>query len=267
MIVTIYNDTRKDTTGFYVDEAIRSLNIELKHINPLKHSIPSDSDLYILVDDGIDYEIKGSLGRLAYWAIDTHFTKDQCIKKAKNANWVFTAQKGGLENSTWLPLACDAFYHSPDAVKKEYDVCFIGNVYKDSMARRLSLIDALFKKFPNFYYGQRFFKDMANYYGKSKIIFNCSLNGDINMRVFEAMCSGSLLATDYIPELEELGIKDGVNCLVYKDEKELLNKTAYYLAKDVEREEVARNGRELVLMKHLYSDRVRQILNITGVKK
>ena len=39
---------------------------------------------------------------------------------------------------------------------------------------------------------------MGRIYSESKIVLNASINGDLNMRVFEALTSGALLVTDRI---------------------------------------------------------------------
>jgi len=43
-----------------------------------------------------------------------------------------------------------------------------------------------------------YFEDMANVYANARVVFNRSAHGDLNMRVFEAMCSGRPLVTDTI---------------------------------------------------------------------
>ena len=270
-ITTIYCDNRKDTTGFYVDRALKALGCDFSHVNPVSQPITPGSDYYLLVDDGIDYQIQGDKSKLIYWAIDTHFTPEQCKKKAGTAKWVFRAQKNGesvLPGSIWLPLGCDEEIHSAETKEKIYDVCFVGNTH-NSMVNRINCLDALFKEFPNFYFGQKFFKDASEKYGKSKIVFNRSLDNDINMRVFEAMCSGSLLLTDEIKDngFEDLGFKDGINCATYADEKEMINKAKYYLAKYYEREAIAKAGAVHVKALHQYKNRVEKILEtIGGVK-
>lgn len=271
MIITLFDDSRQDTTGFYINKALSDLRIDFKHINPLKQAIPKGADYYLLIDDGVDYEIKGNDDKLIYWAIDTHFSPEQCIKKSKNANYIFTAQKNGIDvlpNSTWLPLGCDVAMHSANTSVKEYDVCFIGNIYVDSMEKRIKMLDVLFKEFPNFFYGKRFFREASEKYGKSKIVFNCSLSNDVNMRVFEAMCSGSLLVTDEIKDngFDELGLKDGINCVTYKDEKEMVDKVKYYLSNDEERNKIAECGR-LWSLENTYAKRVEKMLDIIGGSK
>lgn len=271
MIVTIFNDSRRDTTGYYVNKALAQLRKDFVHINPLRQAIPEGADLYLMIDDGVSYSLKGQTGKLAYWAIDTHFTPEQCIKKAECADWVFRAQKNGdkvLPNSIWLPLACSTEDHGvhPDMIKV-YDVCFIGNTHTGSMGRRIDCLDVLFKKFPNFYYGNRTFNDMAQKYNQSRIVFNCSLNNDINMRVFEAMCSGSLLLTDVIHDngFEEIGLLDGRNCVTYKDNDEMVKEVEFYLANPKEREAIARRGKEWAF-ENTYKKRVEKILEIVGGK-
>lgn len=271
MNVILYSSQRKDTTGVYVKRAFDELGLPNIHVDPLRQPIPNGADLYVLVDDGFDYGIKGEAGRLAYWAIDTHVTMDQCIRKSQYADFVFAAQESGTKPLMeainkpvwWLPLACDSTLHSIPG-EKVYDVCFVGNAYPGVMTKRINMLDALFRKFPNFFYGQCYFKEMAEVYGKSKLIFNCSLSGDVNMRVYEAMCSG-VLVTDNVPSLAALGI-DQTNCIIYDNEKDMLDKVAYFLEHDAEREAIAKNAQAFA-QKNTYKDRVAEMLRVIGGSK
>lgn len=263
-IQTIFDSkSRPDTTGIYVDYALENLGHKVIHVNPSVDSLCDDVDLTIMVDDGFDYEFSRDIPNLAFWAIDTHITPDICIKKAKKAKWIFTAQKNGKKlfpDSTWLPLAVN---HSPFGKTSElkYDICFVGNVHPKIHERRLDYLDALFKAFPNFHFSQDYNMERVNQkYASSKIVFNCSVNEDINMRVFEAMAVPAFVLTDHIDEMEDLGIIKGKHCETYKGLKELLEKSEYYLKHDEERMNIALAGSKEVRSNHTYVNRVKKIL-------
>ena len=99
---------------------------------------------------------------------------------------------------------------------------------------------------------------MANLYASSKIVFNCSLNKDINMRLFEGCCSGSLVIADLIPDLPEFDIP----VPTYKDDKELVEKIKYYLVNEKERQSLAFQCRQKVIAKHTYVHRMKYLVDI-----
>ncbi len=72
----------------------------------------------------------------------------------------------------------------------------------------------------------------AKLFAKTQLTFNCSLNGDLNMRVFEVLSAGGCLLTDRLSPaagLEDL-FTDGRDLILYDDEQDLIEKARYYLA-------------------------------------
>ena len=80
--------------------------------------------------------------------------------------------------------------------------------------------------------------------GKSKIVLNAHSNitGDFkgNMRVFEALGSGSFLLTDAGTYPEHL--IDGEDFVSYKNTEDVLDKIKYFMSNDKERSEIAMSG-------------------------
>ncbi|MCY4525242.1 MAG: glycosyltransferase [Anaerolineaceae bacterium] len=79
-----------------------------------------------------------------------------------------------------------------------------------------------------------------------------------NMRLFEAAGVGTLQITDDRPGVHKW-FTPGENILTFRDEADLRDKVAYFLAHDDEREEMARRAREHVLTHHRYDQRVEQV--------
>jgi hypothetical protein len=101
---------------------------------------------------------------------------------------------------------------------------------------------------------------MARIYSASRLVFNCSLRGEVNMRVFEGPASGSLLLTDRIGNgLGEL-VVDGEHVVLYDDDQ-LLELADRYLRDDSTREMIAQQGYEHVRAHHTYDHRVSTILD------
>lgn len=203
----------------------------------------------------------------AYWAIDSHLKFDKHIKKARvqDYDFLFVAQKDyilkykerGCKNVYWLPLACDPEIHKHHNLPLKYDLCFVGGFGPDSPRREIIL--NLQKEF-NMFVGQEYLHNMARIYSQSKMVFNKSLKGDLNMRVFEALSCGRLLLTDRINNgLEDLFI-DKEHLVIYDNYEDLVEKVRYYLAHPDEREEIACRGQKEVWKKHTYLHRARHLI-------
>ena len=203
----------------------------------------------------------------AYWAIDSHLKFDKHIKKTRvqDYDFLFVAQKDyipkykekGCKNVYWLPLACDPEIHKQHNFSLKYDLCFIGSLGPDSPRKEIIL--KLQKEF-NMFVGQRYLHDMALTYSQSKMVFNKSLQGDLNMRVFEALSCGCLLLTDRINNgLEEL-FTDKEHLVIYNDYEDLRNKARDYLAHPEERNAIAHKGQEEIWKKHTYLHRARYLV-------
>jgi hypothetical protein len=101
--------------------------------------------------------------------------------------------------------------------------------------------------------------EMARMYSESRLVFNCSLRGEVNMRVFEGPATGTLLLTDRISNgLSDL-VRDREHVVLYDDEQ-LLNLVDEYLRDSAARELIASQGYEHVRAYHTYDQRVENIL-------
>jgi len=105
-IAICYDDSlRPDTTGGYCLRALRRL-ASAEHYPPERLArLPADHDLYLCVDDGLDYAFprhpSRSLGAgphpSAFWAIDTHLNFPRALRRARDFDFVFAAQRQGAE--------------------------------------------------------------------------------------------------------------------------------------------------------------------------
>jgi 2-polyprenyl-3-methyl-5-hydroxy-6-metoxy-1,4-benzoquinol methylase len=267
-VALIYDDTlRPETSGTYCRRALDGL-VEVEHFVPARLDVipRAGFDLYLNVDDGLDYHLPSNLRPSAWWAIDTHLDYGRCAAKARDADLVFAAQRDGAARlaaeetvtATWLPLACDPEVHRKHDAAKRFDVAFVGNLFPGP---REELLHLLRRRFRDHFIGNAYFDAMAEIYSASRLVFNRSLRGDINMRVFEALGCGSLLLTDDLSEhgLAEL-FRDGVHLATYRDAGDLIDKAAYYLARESVRERIAVAGRAEVVAGHTYRHRMETIL-------
>lgn len=269
VLVSFEDRLRPDSTGVYIVNAFRQLGHIVTHVLPENiQTVTGGHDLYIKVDDGICSYWNENLHPSAYYVIDTHIETDWRLDIANKGKFDFLSvtHKTGLSlpwpiQPLWLPVGCDPDYHHVGPREKKYDVCFIGNFHSQYASRRLDMVDRLFKTSNNFFFGNRTFKDMAEKFAESKIVFNCSLNGDVNMRFFEALCSGSCLVTDRLPEIAELGFIDKSHYFGYDTADEMADIVNTLLTQDSYRERVASKGKQEVMSRHTYADRAKEIIS------
>lgn len=87
--------------------------------------------------------------------------------------------------------------------------------------------------------------ETLRFYAESLLGFNCSLNGDLNLRCFEVLAAGGLLLTDALGAgsgLEELQAQ-GCDLVTYRSEAELCEVAAHWLAHPDEARARAEKGR------------------------
>lgn len=269
--ISFENRVRPDSTGVYFLNAFRDLGHEVTHVLPESiFGVTGGHDLYLKIDDGLkDQKWNPDLHPSAYYVIDTHIETDWRLELAKQGNfdYVSVAQKGGLSlpwhvGAAWIPLGCDPSIHNVGRRDKEFDVAFIGNFHTQYASRRIHAVDQAFRGAKGkIFFGNRTFKEMTEIYAKSRIVFNCALNQDINMRVFEALASGSCLLTDHIPGMKEIGLIKDVHYYGYNSLDEITPFVHGLLANEEAREEIAKEGQEIALAHHTYKHRAQDIIN------
>lgn len=270
--VVFDNRTRPETTGYYCRRALGKL-VDVEHLLPEELPLidPSIFDLFVLIDDGLEYEIPETCRPRAAWAIDTHMNLERCARRFGNAETVFAAQKNGAVDLAqclgrpvhWLPLACDPELHRPvSGEKKHYDLGFVGYVVGE---RRQELLDRLIQRYPQSWTGQAFFDEMARKYSQARVGFNCSVADDLNMRLFEIPACGLPLVTNHISGngLEELFELDR-HILTYRDTEELYEHIDRLLSDQRLADRLARETLAHVRSRHTYSIRMEQLLTIAS---
>lgn len=268
-VALFFNYKVQYTLGHYVKnclEQITDVDIFLpKDANKLQSN---SHKLYLCIDDGSHYIFPKKLKPSAIWLVDTHTGYLARLIMARQIDYVFTAQKDACEkfnksgiNTKWLPLGCEPLLHGKKEQKKNFDVSFIGC---DGWGNRRKLIQKIRNKFPNSYIGKADHKDIGSIYSQSKIVFNRSIRNDLNMRVFEGLCSGSCLITNKNTfGLTEI-FQPGKHLITYNYDEDAIPLIEYYLTHNEERENIAISGMQEVLSKHTYLHRVREMLSMIG---
>lgn len=224
-----------------------------------------DPDFFLWIETGLGGPPEG-LEKLtipsAAYLVDTHLHTERHVEIATTFDAVFLAQRAyipefnnaGLTNVFWLPLGCDPEIHGKADLKKEFDIGFVGSLTSD---RRIVLLQKLAEKM-EVRYDRAFMREMTDLFCRSTMVFNNAINNDLNMRVFEVLCSGSLLLTDFADGIDEL-FEDEKHLVIY-DDKNITERALYYLNHPDQAETIARQGRKLALEKHTYERRVDEIV-------
>ena len=207
----------------------------------------------------------------AVWLIDTHLhARDESgwhLGLAREVEHVFLAQRDALSlfaregiAAMWLPLACDPELHvaTPPASGRDLDVVFVGHV-RPFHQRRRRLLERLQHRFRLHAYEGVWGPEMARLFARARLAWNCSLAGDLNMRVFEALASGACVVTDRIESGLPQLFAAGEHLLTYSEE-DLEEVVASALSDTSAREAVAARGQRLVLRHHTYVQRMRSLV-------
>jgi GT2 family glycosyltransferase/tetratricopeptide (TPR) repeat protein/2-polyprenyl-3-methyl-5-hydroxy-6-metoxy-1,4-benzoquinol methylase len=263
------NQQRPETTGYYCRRALGPL-VDVEHLLPHELNLidPSIFDLFLFIDDGLDYPIPAHCRPRAAWAIDTHIALSRSIQRFGDADHLFAAQKNGaaaLQQATgrkvhWLPLGCDPEIHRPIPNEaKCHDVGFVGHVIGRDRER---LLNELAQRYPSSWFGQALFDDMCRMYARSRVGFNCSVADDLNMRLFEIPACGIPIVTNHIESngLDEL-FDIGKHLLTYHSDDDLFSCIDRLLNDRGFAEQVAVAGHRRVLQNHTYHHRMVSLLN------
>jgi len=234
-------------------------------------------DLYVYIEAGAGWfpndVPQHTIPSVAYF-IDSHSRLQEHLERAPYFDHVFYAHKQFGDafgpGTHWLPVACDPEVHTPTVMpdELEYDVAFVGNVYPEVALYepRREALRMLAGRYKCQFVSGVYFEDMANVYANARVVFNRSAHGDLNMRVFEAMCSGRPLMTDYTHENGILDMFEPYVHLMYYEDLDDLTFTAAALINGPRMARmIGAAGRAAVLAEHTYIHRAQQMLADVGI--
>ena len=283
------------TTARYIHEAFRRIGASVQSAGPgpeivddQGHTYPTsrspdlrdllsqagDVDLVVWVESPWLREVanlRHSTAPVVFWAIDSHMPGawKRHASIAEQVSHTYVAQLAflarvslGRSSVSWLPLACAPEYHRPVLGPQDHDIAFVGNVSPSSLhSRRRTLLARLEQEFrvlcttaPR--------EEMSAIYGRAAMGFNCSVGGDLNMRVFEVLASGRPLLTDYVPGSGlSMLLRPGEDFLQYRTHDECVAQARQLLAEPEFANELAAKGLQAVRAHHTYEHRASLILN------
>jgi len=171
-------------------------------------------------------------------------------------------REANIAPTTYIPNINCAYFPVPFDEQRRPAIVFIGQSGQYHPRRRYLLQEVENAGLPLIV--QRASPPVAaTLYNSIQIAFNCSLNGDFNMRVFEVMAAGGFLVTDRLSPQSGLGtiFRSGEHYVEYGDLNELLELLRHYLAHPDECLKIAKAGHEAYLKKHHPQQRVRDLLD------
>lgn len=275
--VHIFSVGVEQTTARYFERAARAQGRDVIYWDKCPDLVAMrPEDFFFFVDPAPDWPL--GLERLACptaaYFIDVHQDLMSRLNLSQFFDTVFVAQKDyvpafvniGHSNAHWFPLGCDPEVHCLPQDVRPFDVGFVGKLGLPGTWRHDVLTTVLTHYRTNdfkVFYPPR---AMAGVYGQSKIVFNASINKDLNMRFFEALASGALLVTDRIENgLPDL-FREGEHYVGYSTVEEAIEKIDYYLKNPVERETIALEGQRVALAHHTYLHRWEEIIRLSPGK-
>ena len=251
------------TTASYLEMALRAYpGIETFRIG--QNRIPC-ADLIINVEP-CDFICSYPGKKSCFWEIDNHIHRADSADKYERVDRVFVAQKYFLElypkeKTSWLPLAADPEKHRLyEEEPLEYDVGFLGN---DTYPRRRDLLDRIGENFKLLRSTSAPGEEYSRKLSRCKILFNCSMDNDLNMRFFEALSIGRMLLTDKVDGIDDIA-EDCIHYRSFVGWDDLEIKIKYYLKEEKIREKIAKAGAAWIRAQHTYQHRLETILKEMG---
>jgi len=157
-------------------------------------------------------------------------------------------QQAGLSNLAWIPGLPVRHIEHPAPASKIPGVAFVGNMQKYH-PRRLRLIETLHAEQIPLLAISNTREISAEIFASSLVSFNASLNGDLNMRVFEILSAGGCLLTDRLAPQSglDLCLKEGTEFLGYDNAEEMVAQARFLLDHHDIADRIARNGHSAFL--------------------
>lgn len=189
---------------------------------------------------GDTHHLKNPLRQLVEYAGDARFDAIVSMYNRQHLHWFAAA---GFERAAWFPGLAVRHVPRPFHANRKHQLGFVGQTSSRHM-RRSRLIELLRSSGVPIAAVTGTREMTAEVYAESIASFNASLNGDLNLRLFEVLSAGGCLLTDRLSPQSGLGLllEENVHYFGYDTPEELVDQ-AYYLLQHPERAlEVASAG-------------------------
>lgn len=199
-----------------------------------------------------------------WYAIDTHMDFEKHVRIGRLFDLTLVAQRQyvvpltarGLTQVQWLPLAFAPELLPSTPPERDIDIAYVGSEDSAVHPQRSALLNGLRGRFPSHRFGRATPEEMGRIYAATRVVFNRSVNNDLNMRFFEAMGAGAVLVTDRVVDngVETL-FEEGRHYLCYESEDDLLHKVSDVLQDTGRQRAIGTAAQSLVLSRHTYTHR------------
>lgn len=259
-----------DIDGPMVNLQVRAA-VDISHVCSRNSLSP---DIVIFIEGGTMRLFPLGLDRMtcltAWYGIDTHMDYAKHLRIGRLFDVTFIAQKeyvgrlreDGLRQTFWLPLGFAPELMPSPMPSRTLDIAHVGSTNVNANPPRHALMATLRREFPSHYFGPASPHEMGNTYASTRLVFNRSVNNDVNMRFFEAAGAGAVLVTDPIVDngVEEL-FDEGKHFVIYQDEASLLKQVRGLLADPVRCQVMGQAARQRTLERHTYRHRAESLLS------
>jgi glycosyltransferase involved in cell wall biosynthesis len=177
-----------------------------------------------------------------------------------HARWFFEA---GLKNLHWIPAFDFTFFPRTPSPIPSRQFSFVGQAGKFH-PYRCRVIESLKKSGLPMEMLRGTPAEAADIYADSVVTLNVSLNGDLNLRVFEALAAGGFLLTDKLTPSSglELLFKPGEDIEVWSSVGELMEKARFYLDHPEDADRIRRSGQHKLLEFHHPDVKIREFFEL-----
>lgn len=188
---------------------------------------------------GDTHHLDRPLRKLLQYASDGQFNAVVCWNR-QHAHFF---RQAGFQHVFWMPGLTFGIPEVPRPANRKLCVSFFGQVGKYH-PRRQRLVAALKESGVPFVSGSMPRREGLELFAGSLIALNSALNGEFNLRVFEATANGALLLTDRLSPHTGLDLfyKDGESMVCYDGPDDLVDKARHYLANPQAALEIAARG-------------------------
>lgn len=165
-----------------------------------------------------------------------------------HAHWFARA---GVRNLHWLPAVSFNFMPRPQKPSPSRPLTFVGQAGRHH-PYRVQVLNGLRDAGLPLEITQCKPQQTADIYADSQITLNVSLNGDLNMRVFEVLSAGGFLLTDKLPDASGLPLlfESGRHLDTWTSPDNLVDRIRHYLAHPLEAQRIRAAGHAELLRAH-----------------
>ncbi len=171
--------------------------------------------------------------------------------------------EAGLRSLHWLPALDYGYAHREIATAPSRPLTFVGQAGRHHPWRRAVLEHVRAAGLP-LEVLRGTLAETADLYADSQVTLNASLNGDLNLRVFESLAAGGFLLTDELSPASGLRLlfEPGRHLDTWRTPGELVEKIRHYLAHPDEAQRIRREGQAEIRRAHHPEVKLREFYDL-----